>query len=1004
MVMWMLSSAVVVSGLVPGPVALVPGIPVGRTLSRGDVSTFTVALTAGEFVAGVVVQGEADLVVSVRAPDGIDVARFDQWDRGDERIALVAATTGLYRLEIRALKQTGRSTPFTITIELPRSPASGDGRRVAAATLATEGKARFAVRDEASLRASIQLRRQALAEWRVLGDAHGAELFCLIGIGDALRRLTEFGEAEAAYREALTLAADDPRSRAELLNVLGVIEWSPKGDVVEARRLLEQAARLWDELGFDYGRAATLTNLAILAWEAGALDEAARQNARAMNVFRALGDVHGEAFVLGNMAIVTDTLGRPTEAIAQLLRAVRMFRQVKDRASEGRALVRLARMQLATGFRTAAIASVQRSLRLVRESRERLAEADALETLGRAYSDAGDVPAAVAAYDAALQRYEDLSNRRGQSNVWHGRGVMALTAGDGAAALQALERARDLRRQIGVRSLEADTLGKMVSAARLVGDLDRANAHVGEAVAIIEHVRAANVFERELRRSYGRAVEEFYAQQVDVLARLHRARPSGGYGHLAWEAADRAKGRGLIERLRQAWAGQPSVADADVVRRELEVRHRVTAAAWALWAAGEKRTGSSDTTALERRLDRLLDEHERVEAEIRRTEPAYAAALDVPGVDLREWQARLDEKSVVLEYALSSNNGNRVFVATADAVSVIDLPYARDDIERTAGEFAALVRAAADNDRRLLSASRRLSQMLLDPVAAWLDRRRVLLVVDGVLGGVPWPAMGMPGRPETPFGAEHEILTAWSAASAALIDRQSAGRPSAQQLIAIVADPVYSADERLVGAGPSGLSRGFRRLTFSRDERDGIVAALPAGPRPFLAVDFDATRSLLATGALSAYRYVQLAVHATSETAQGGEHRAPLSALVFSLVDRQGRPTDGFVRAYEIPRIPRLSADLVVLSACSTALGFDGMSLLAQSFLAAGARDVLASQWDVDDRATAFLMTRLFAHLFADPSQSPAAALRLAQADMRRSRAYSHPSHWAGWVLTGATW
>ena len=84
---------------------------------------------------------------------------------------------------------------------------------------------------------------------------------------------------------------------------------------------------------------------------------------------------------------------------------------------------------------------------------------------------------------------------------------------------------------------------------------------------------------------------------------------------------------------------------------------------------------------------------------------------------------------------------------------------------------------------------------------------------------------------------------------------------------------------------------------------------------------------------------------------------------MLSQVDREGRAQDGLVRLHEVYNLS-LNARLVVLSACSTALGrhVDGEGLigLSRGFLHAGADAVVATLWAVDNRATAAFMTRFY--------------------------------------------
>jgi CHAT domain-containing protein len=124
---------------------------------------------------------------------------------------------------------------------------------------------------------------------------------------------------------------------------------------------------------------------------------------------------------------------------------------------------------------------------------------------------------------------------------------------------------------------------------------------------------------------------------------------------------------------------------------------------------------------------------------------------------------------------------------------------------------------------------------------------------------------------------------------------------------------------------------------------------------------------------------------------------------VLSLVSRDGQPQDGFLRPHDIYNM-RLAADLVVLSACRTALGRDvrgeGLVGLTRGFMYAGAPRVAASLWDVRDQQTADLMTRFYQFVLKDGLR-PAAALRAAQLAMLKDPARRAPSHWAGFILQG---
>jgi CHAT domain-containing protein len=173
---------------------------------------------------------------------------------------------------------------------------------------------------------------------------------------------------------------------------------------------------------------------------------------------------------------------------------------------------------------------------------------------------------------------------------------------------------------------------------------------------------------------------------------------------------------------------------------------------------------------------------------------------------------------------------------------------------------------------------------------------------------------------------------------------------------------------------------------------------VPAPQRRAL-FDFDASLATVEAGDLAAYRNIHLATHSVIDT-----HHPELSGIVLSLVDRRGALQDGFLRLHELFNL-KLPADLVVLSACQTALGpevrGEGIIGLARGFMYAGAARIVATEWKVDDAATAELMKRFYAAMLGPSRQRPSAALRAAQLSMWRDPAWRSPYFWAGFTMIG---
>ena len=274
----------------------------------------------------------------------------------------------------------------------------------------------------------------------------------------------------------------------------------------------------------------------------------------------------------------------------------------------------------------------------------------------------------------------------------------------------------------------------------------------------------------------------------------------------------------------------------------------------------------------------------------------------------------------------------------------------------------------------------------------------------------------IPGDDSRPLIVKHEIVTAPSASVIALLRQETGNRKPATKTLAVLADPVFSNDDPRVATARSSskMTRQFcsahavrsateldlgnlRRLRFSRQEAEEILG-FAADEQKLEAVDFAANRKLATSAELGQYRIVHFATHGLINN-----QHPELSGVVLSLVDQKGKQQNGFLRLYDLYNL-KLSAELVVLSACQTALGKEikgeGLVGMTRGFMYAGAPRVIASLWQIDDRASAEFMKRFYQGLLGEKAR-PAAALRAAQVSMQNDKRWHSPHYWAAFTLQG---
>jgi tetratricopeptide (TPR) repeat protein len=146
---------------------------------------------------------------------------------------------------------------------------------------------------------------------------------------------------------------------------------------------------------------------------------------------------------------------------------------------------------------------------------------------------------------------------------------------------------------------------------------------------------------------------------------------------------------------------------------------------------------------------------------------------------------------------------------------------------------------------------------------------------------------------------------------------------------------------------------------------------------------------------LGQYRILHFATHGFLNSLN-----PELSGLVLSLMDEQGKPQNGYLLAPEIYNLKLPATELVVLSACQTGLGGEGIVGLTRGFMYAVAPRVVVSLWSVNDRSTADLMKHFYEAMLAK-GQPPSAALRSAQLALMKVKQWKSPYFWAAFGLQG---
>jgi CHAT domain-containing protein/Tfp pilus assembly protein PilF len=817
---------------------------------------------------------------------------------------------------------------------------------------------------------AIDRYRQAAPLWHEVHDS-AQEAKALEQIGVLSLRLGNFQAALDSLGAALPMfqAAGDKQEEQSALNNIGLVQ-SRLGNQRRAIELEEESLRLAREIGNRGEEAVVLNNLGLAYHEMGQERQAIGEFEKALAIQHELGNLASEGAAWSNLGAIHYTQGDLEESLEAFERALALRKLGHDRRGEANTIGKIAVLRHVFGQDEEALRLFEKALEIDREVGDRSEESTATMNMGSVLMAQGRYPQAVQTFDRAMRLQEQGGKTKDWGNQLSAKAVALSAMGQYQAAEKTLTDALAAQRSIGNRRGESDSLARMAA-------LHLAKGSPGEGVQpAIEAARiASEIGERRPR--------------AEALYRLARCQRAMGRERDALAAIDEALG--LSEAVRE---GVPDydlrAAFFSTVRDQYDLKVALQSALGDVAGAFE--------TAEASRARSLYD--------VLRTRLAAGTPPETGKVSLNELDRELDPDTVVLEYSLG-REASYVFVVSAGGARELPIE-GRGKIEAVARKLYA----AWSSHRDSQADCETLSRMLLGPVRNDIRGKRVVVVPDGALAYIPFDALfASPGRR---LIQDNEVVAVVSLSSLKLMRDRTRNRAPASKLVAVFADPVFSGNDARVrppfpaaaqparsaeltsSAGDAGLA-DLQRLVSTRREATAI-AALTSENQRWEALDFEARLSAVQDARLADFRIVHFATHGLMNS------RDPrLSGLVFSLVDRQGRPQNGFLRADEVANL-KLGADLVVLSACQTALGKElrgeGLLGLARAFMYAGAPRVIASLWRVADSATADLMSGFYQRLLA--SHAPASeALRTSKLRLMRNPLHAAPYYWAGFTLEG---
>ncbi len=811
-------------------------------------------------------------------------------------------------------------------------------------------------------------------------------------------------EASAGYEKALAAARDalerfktlgDDLQVLRMTRLVGSTYLKRLNMAATAREWFERARDLAEKAGRKKLAAAVLLDLARTELAAGAYEEALGLARSAGDAYRILADDHGLAEAVLERAKGLWYLGeyrRATEAQRQALSL-----------SEAGSDVRLGIMArslggliaLGMGDLDGAAKKLGDALERARRAELRDEEAVQLNNLGIVFREKGKLDRALSLFREAQAIDKRLKSSLGLAYDFRNIGIveqmlgrldqagehlaraleLTRTIGDrfnevkilyGLARLEVLEEklapalaharaAHDLAAGLGLKEVVWRALRTMGEIARRRGDLDRARLHFAESIELVEKMRASLKIER-MRSGF---LDDKYALYGDM---IHLLLARGEVGE-AFAYSERSRARGFLDLLsnRRIAVGGPAARELLAeVRKRKERLARLDEDVRRL--KGDQKAGALDDLVKARRA------YGEALSSLRSHDPGLIDFVRVEPAGTDEIRAMLPADVALLSYYVTEED-TLVWLLRSDRIIAKRIDISKALLSQRVTGLRRLMEGFSPVDEKLAD----LYDLLVRPVDSELQGIRVVgILPHDSLHYLPFAALKP--DPKSYWADRVRIFESPSASVLKLVLRRAMNR-----------------------MGPAGAL-----IAFGDPALGGMAVDIPFAAKEARAVSFEQSggRAYVGPAATEAELRSKAPASEIVHLACHGDYD-PANPLASALLLAPGQGRDGRLTAREVLSMS-LSARLVTLSACRTALGKigagDEIVGFARSFLAAGAGNVLASLWRVSDVASAVLMKRFYRNFRTKPLLE---ALYHAQQTVRRY--FPHPAYWAGFVLTG-TW
>ena len=818
-------------------------------------------------------------------------------------------------------------------------------------------------------------------------------------------------EALKYYSEALELykKVDNPSDIAVSLNNIGLV-YCDQGKLDEALKYYTESLELYKKFGNPSDIARSLNNIGGVYSSQGRFGEALKYHTESLDLRREVGNPSDIAISLNNIGFIYQVQGKIDEAMTYYIESLELKRKVGNHSAIATSLNNIGSIYYSQGKLDKAFKYYTESLELIREVGNPSDIALRLNNIGFIYYSQDKLDEALNYYTESLE----LSKKGGipsyiaisLSNI----GSIYYSQGELDEAMTYYIESLELKRKVGNPSDIALSLYNIGCYYYELKSFSKAEQYLNECIIYLDSVRLG-VGDIEAKQNLTESQSNVYTLYFQVLNELNEK-------DKAFVISEKNCSKTLNELISESKTNLRQDANPDLLNRERELNLSFKQ----IFKQISETKDDIELYLLKREQESLYNVSKILEDQLKRSSPRYASIIYPDPVTVDKVKKELGVNTALISFKEGVDNFYAM-VITKDDYKVFKL----DSIKSIESKVEILINELRSGEfgSYFYSSSRELYKILLGHVEDIIkDKKELIIIPDGILHYLPFEVL------LTRDLTDQDLVSGNESSLPYLIkDYDIRYLPSATMMktfklytdseapkdFICFADPVFESElesqlspeeQKKEEEAKEKLLEEMKeldidipregstlvRLVNTGTEANGI-AELFNPDNVSLYTRETANKNNLMKEDLSQYKYIHFATHGLVNN-----DKPQFSSLALCY-DFTGSNELQVREIFEL----KLNADMVVLSACNTALGKEmkgeGIIGLTRAFLVAGSKRAVVSLWSVADKSTSEFMIDFYRYI--KEGKTITQSLREAKLNMINSKEYTHPYYWAPFVLFG---